>query len=94
MITTVDAGGSGKLCGGITVGVFGSTKTNFFGSSTGGGVGNTGGINAGGVGVGVEVGSGVAVGVGVVEVVVVGVGEGVALFVAVGVGVGVGEVIP
>lgn len=90
VITIGDAGGSGNVCGGTTVGVFGSTKINFFGSSTGGGVGRTGGINAGGVGVGSgdavavgdAVGRGVPVGVGevtgdgVTEPLVVGVGDG------------------
>jgi hypothetical protein len=109
VITIGDAGGSGKDCGGTTVGVLGSTKINFFGSSTSGGVGNTGGINAGGVGVGsgdvvavgeavgrgVPVGVGEVAGVGVAEPVVVGVGVGEEVLVDVGDGEGDGvSVIP
>ena len=91
VITIGDAGGTGKDCGGTTVGVFGSTKTKFFGSSTGGGVGKTGGINAGGVGVG----SGEAVAVGEAVGCGVLVGDGEAVLVEVGEGDGVGvSVIP
>jgi hypothetical protein len=96
VITIAEAGGSGKLCGGTTVGVLGSTKINFCGSSTDGGVGRTGGIRAGGVGSAevVEDGDGEEDGepLGVGEVVLEEVGEGDGVSVIPwGVGVGVGK---
>ena len=78
VITIGEAGGSGKDCGGITVGVFGSTKTRFFGSSTTGGTGTTGGV--------ITVGRGEAEG----EDVGFGATEGSADFVGVGSGATVG----